>query len=101
MSKQITIDREYPGYTLLGWAQGKVEVENRQTGEKELRGYFQIFVTHPVSAYSSDTYQAVGLKCEKKACMGPIWEEGNFNIGDRVKLFFDDRQKVIMMALDD
>lgn len=99
MDGTIKIDAGYTGYTFLGWAKGMMEQENRLTGEKQLRPYFNIYVTSPVSSWVSDTYEACGLKAEKKKCVSEeVWKDLQF--GAKVRLFFDDKQRVIMAALD-
>lgn len=41
----------------------------------------------------------MGMKAEKKKCLSPeIWN--GLEPGDRVKLFFDDKKRVVMAALD-
>ena len=96
MSK-ISFDSEYEGYVFLGAAQGQFTPEGSQPGEK--RDYFHMFVVSPVSGWSSDDYKAFGFKAEKKKCVSAdVWKE--LNVGDRVKLFFDDRKRVVMAALD-
>lgn len=98
MSKEIIIDREYPGYTYLGWAKGRFDADDPETGGIRKQDYFQLFVASPVTAWSSEDYLAAGIKAEKKKCTGEVWE--GFEIGSKVKLFFDDKQRVVMMALD-
>ena len=96
MSK-INIDSEYDGYVFLGAAQGRFEPEGGQIGEK--KDYFQMFVISPVSSFSSEDYSAFGFKAEKKRCVSAdVWKE--LNIGDRVRLFFDDKKRVVRAALD-
>lgn len=58
-----------------------------------------MFVRSPVSSYESDDYQAMGIKAEKKKCLSPeVWAD--LELGDRVKLFFDGKNRVVMVALD-
>ena len=53
----------------------------------------------PMSSWSSDDYQASGFKAEKKKCLSAdVWKD--LNPGDRIKLFFDDKKRVVMVALD-
>ena len=58
-----------------------------------------MFVLSPVSDYTSDDYSARGFKAEKKKCLSSdIWAD--LQIGDRVKLFFDDKGRVVLAAQD-
>lgn len=97
MSKEKTgfeVSMEYQGYVFVGWAAGLFETKQ---GEKQ--PYAQMYVLSPVSSYTSENYEASGLKAEKKKCVSPeVWKD--LTPGDRVKLFFDDKQRVIMAALD-
>lgn len=94
MSKSFKVDTEYQGYVFLGCAQGRFETENGQKRE-----YFNMFVLSPVSTYSSEDYRAFGFKAEKKKCLtAGVWQ--GLNPGDKVKLFFDDKGRVIGAALD-
>ena len=101
MSK-INIDSEYDGYVFLGAAQGRFEADQRGASgqrEKVMKDYFQMFVISPVSSYTSEDYSAFGFKAEKKSCASAyVWKD--LNVGDRVRLFFDDKKKVVMAALD-
>lgn len=93
----ISIDSEYEGYVFLGAAQGKFQPDGNEGGE--MRDYYQMFVISPVSSFTSDNYSAFGFKAEKKRCLSPdVWKD--LNIGDKVRLFFDDRKRVVMVALD-
>lgn len=101
MSK-INIDSEYEGYVFLGAAQGRFEAEQKNAAgqtERVMKDYFQMFVVSPVSSFSSDNYSAFGFKAEKKSCVSAdVWKD--VHIGDRVRLFFDDKKRVVMVALD-
>ena len=89
------VDTTYPGYVFIGWAAGQFQPE----GGGEKRPYYNMYVLSPVSGYSSEDYQAFGLKAEKKKCLSPdVWN--GLAPGDRVKLFFDDKGRVQMAALD-
>ncbi len=93
MSK-FTVDLEYQGYVFLGAAQGMFE-----TRDNRKLPYFNMFVFSPVSTYTSEDYRAFGFKAEKKKCLNAeVWQ--NLNIGDKVKLFFDDKGRVQAAALD-
>lgn len=101
MSK-IGIDSEYEGYVFLGAAQGRFEAEQKNAAgqtERVMKDYFQMFVISPVSSFTSDNYSAFGFKAEKKSCASPdVWKD--LHIGDKVRLFFDDKKRVVMAALD-
>lgn len=99
MSEEIVIDLGYGGYTYMGHAQGKMEVDQEQPDGTFKRPYFQLFVVSPVSDFKSDDYDATGLKAEKLRCTGPdVWD--GLKPGDKVKLFFDDKRRVQMVAFD-
>ena len=94
---EFIVDAGYPGYVFLGWAQGKFQPQNDPHGSK--RPYYNMYVLSPVSTFQSDDYTAYGLKAEKKSCLTPeVWKD--LAPGDRVKLFFDDKGRVQMAALD-
>ena len=95
--KEMKIAPAYQGYVFLGWAAGLFEAKT-QTGT-EKRPYYNMYVFSPVSDFRSDEYEASGFKAEKKKCISPdVWK--GLEPGDKVKLFFDDKQKVIQAALD-
>jgi len=95
MSKNLELDTEYQGYVFLGWASGRFEPT---PGEK--RAYYNMFVFSPVSTYESEDYKASGFKAEKKKCISPdVWN--GLKPGDKVKLFFDDKGRIIEAALDE
>ena len=82
--KDFSVSVGYPGYTFVGWAEGP---------------FYNMYVLAPVSSFVSEDYTAYGLKADKKKCLSPeVWK--GFTPGDKVKLFFDDKQRVIMAALD-
>ena len=88
------VDTSYQGSVFLGWATGTFETER-----KEKRPYYNMFVLSPVSSYVSEDYQAFGFKAEKKKCISAsVWE--GLHPGDQVRLFFDDKGRVISAALD-
>lgn len=94
MSKEIIIDGGYEGYVFLGWAAGQFQTEKGET-----KFYYNMYVISPVSSFQSENYQASGYKAEKKKCLDAgVWKD--LTPGDRVKLFFDDKQRVVMCALD-
>lgn len=97
MGKEFSISSEYAGYVFMGWAAGKFDADTDAGTEK--KPYFNLYVISPVSAYESDDYQARGFKAEKKKCISAdIWKD--FEPGDRIKLFFDDKKRVVLAALD-
>ena len=93
--EEFVVDPKYQGYVFLGWAKGQFEPQNG----KEKRPYHNIFVLSPVSDWTSGDYEAFGFKAEKKRCLGvDVWE--GLNSGDKVRLFFDDKGRVVSAALD-
>ena len=94
MSKFV-VDDSYSGYVYVGNAQGQFMPDDSQ----DMRPYYNMFVVSPVSSWSSADYQASGFKAEKKKCLSAdVWKD--LNPGDRIKLFFDDKKRVVMVALD-
>ncbi len=94
MGNEFIVESGYDGYVFVGWASGQFETE---TGEK--RPYYTMYVISPVSSYQSEDYQAAGFKAEKKRCSDPgVWKD--LDPGTRVKLFFDDKGRVVMAAAD-
>lgn len=92
--KEFTVDTEYQGYVFLGWASGTFEPK----GGRKIP-YYNMFVFSPVSTYESDDYKASGFKAEKKKCLTPeVWS--GLTPGDKVRLFFDDKGRIIQSALD-
>ena len=95
MGEEFIVNTGYPGYVFVGWAAGRFENDR---GEKV--PYANMFVLSPASSYESDDYKACGMKAEKKKCLSPeVWKD--LEIGSRVKLFFDDKQRVMMAAIDE
>lgn len=93
--KGFIVDADYTGYVFVGWATGFFETE---AGTKQ--AYFNMFVFSPVSAYQSDDYMAYGYKAEKKRCISAgVWKD--LKPGDKVTLFFDDKQRVVKAVLLD
>lgn len=92
---KFEVDSAYQGYVFVGWAAGQFESDR---GEK--MPYYNMYVLSPVSSYESDDYQASGMKAEKKKCISAdVWRD--LDPGCRVKLFFDDKKRVVMVALDE
>lgn len=98
MYEDFIVSGEYQGYVYVGHAEGRFGADQND-GSTEKRPYYNMYVISPVSTYSSEDYTASGMKAEKKKCSGPdVWRD--LKPGDRVKLFFDDKQRVVMAALD-
>lgn len=98
MGKEFTVTSEYEGYVFVEWAAGRFDAD-LQDGRTEKKDYFNMYVISPVSSFKSEDYQAFGMKAEKKKCVSPdVWKD--LTPGDRVKLFFDDKKRVVMAALD-
>lgn len=94
MGMDFIVSSEYQGYVYVGHAQGNMKLED---GTK--RPYYQIFVVSPVSTFQSEDYAAFGFKAEKKTCVSPdVWKD--LDPGTRVKLFFDDKTRVVMAVID-
>ena len=92
--KGFTVDTEYQGYVFLGWAFGTFE-----SSDGRRIPYYNMFVFSPVSTYEWDDYKAFGLKAEKKKCLTPdVWQ--GLTPGDKVRLFFDDKGRIIEAALE-
>ena len=96
MSKGFNVDFEYQGHVFLGGAQGTFEAQDGRRVP-----FFNMFVLSPASTYTSEDYQALGLKAENKKCLSGDITEG-LNPGDRVKIFFrlDDKGRVQAAVLD-
>lgn len=91
---EFKVDTSYRGYVFLGWAQGIFETDRGRR-----MPYYNMFVISPPSTFSSDSYESFGLRAEKKKCMNAdVWQ--GLSIGDKVRLFFDDKGRVISAALD-
>lgn len=98
VKKEMKIDPAYRGYVFLGWASGLFDAETKTGTEK--RPYYNMYVFSPVSDFRSDEYEASGFKAEKKKCVNPdVWR--SLTPGDKVRLFFDDKGRVIESALDE
>lgn len=97
MSNEFIVTCGYEGYVFVGCAEGRFDAETPNGMEK--RDYFNMYVISPVSSYESEDYKASGMKAEKKKCISAdVWKD--LQPGDRVKLFFDDKKRVVMAALD-
>ena len=94
MGEEFLVSTGYQGYVFVGWAAGRF-----QNDQGQMTPYANMFVLSPASTYESEDYKASGMKAEKKKCLSPdVWKD--LEIGNRVKLFFDDKQRVVMAALD-
>ena len=92
MGKEFTVSMDYDGYVFLGWAEGRFENDRG-----EMQPYYNMYVLSPVSSYVSEDYRASGMKAEKKKCVSSeVWQD--LEPGDRIKLFFDDKKRVVMAA---
>ena len=94
VKKEFTVDTGYSGYVFVGWAVGRFKRDDGQ-----MQSYCNMYVISPVSTYVSDDYKASGFKAEKKKCFSPDVLEG-LTPGDKVRLFFDDKERVTMVALE-
>ena len=94
MSMDFIVSNEYQGYVYVGHAQGNFVNDK---GEKQ--SFCNIFVVSPVSTYQSEDFQAYGFKAEKLKCASSdVWKD--LDPGTRVKLFFDNKQRVVMAVID-
>ncbi|MBQ7915962.1 MAG: hypothetical protein IJ315_04155 [Firmicutes bacterium] len=97
-NNEFIVSSEYPGYVFVGWAAGRFDAATADGGS-EKKDFFNIYVISPVSDYVSEDYHASGFKAEKKKCISAdVWKD--LHVGDRVRLFFDDKQRVVMVAVD-
>lgn len=94
MGREFIVDGSYDGYTYVGHAVGNFETDNG-----ELQPFYNMFVVAPCSTYTSDNYSAFGYKAEKKKCISADIFDGLVP-GDKVKLFFDDKKRVVMVKVD-
>ncbi len=91
---EFIVDGNYEGYVYVGNAKGNFEDDNG-----EMRPYYNMYVISPVSKFTSEDYSASGWKAEKKKCVSDtIWQD--LVPGMQVKLFFDDKKRVVMAAID-
>ena len=98
MGTEFIVSSEYQGYVYVGHALGLFEAEDN--GQTVMKPYYNMYVLSPVSTYRSENYPATGYKAEKKSCISPDVFKG-LEPGNRVKLFFDDKKRVVMSALDE
>lgn len=89
------VSSEYPGYVFVGCASGQFTPQ----GSSEPVAFANMYVLSPVSNFSSEDYEAQGFKAEKVKCLSPdVFKD--LQIGDRVKLFFDDKRRVQLAVQD-
>lgn len=89
----------YTGYVFVGCAEGRFDA-TLENGTTEKRPFANMYVLSPVSDYVTEDYRASGFKAEKLKCATPtVWD--GLNPGDRIKLFFDNKGRVLMAVLDD
>lgn len=94
MSMDFIVSNESRGHVYVGHAQGNFENDK---GEKV--PYYNIYVVSPVSTFQSEDYQAHGFKAEKMKCASAdVWKD--LDPGTRVKLFYDDKRRVVMAVID-
>lgn len=94
---EFIVDSNYKGYVFLGWAFGRFTTE-----QGEVKDYANIYTLSPVSDFVSDDYQASGFKAEKHKCESVnVWKDLNLVPGDRVRLLFDDKKRVVMILRND
>ena len=80
------------GCSIMSWFRSRQKATGHQPVDL-------MYVLSPVSTYQSEDYEASGFKAEKKKCLSAdVWKD--FTPGDRVRLFFDDKKRVVMYALD-
>ncbi len=98
MCEDFIVSGEYQGYVYTGHAEGRFDATDEH-GNPIKKDYFNMYVITPVSTYTSEDYKASGMKAEKKSCVSPdVWRD--LKPGDRVKLLFDDKKRVVMAAID-
>ena len=95
MGEEFQVNTGYLGYVFVGWAAGQFKNDKGQ-----MTPYANMFVLSPVINYESEDYKAYGMIAVKKKCLSPeVWK--GLEIGCRVRLFFDDKQRGVMAALDE
>ena len=94
MGNEFIVTSEYYGYVYVGNAFGRFKNDAGQ-----MQDFANIFVVSPASTYESDDFHATGFKAEKLKAVHPdVWKD--LKIGDRVKLFFDEKKRVVMAVCD-
>ena len=94
MGNEFIVTSDYSGYVYVGNAYGNFE---DQSGK--IMPFANIFVLSPVSSYESNDYHATGFKAEKLKCSShDVWKD--LQIGDRVKLYFDDKKRVVLAVAE-
>lgn len=98
-ARDFIVTPEYNGYIFVGCACGRFDAQDGNGGTMK-KDYANMYVLSPVSDYTSEDYHASGFKAEKKSCISPdVWKD--LQIGDRVRLFFDDKKRVVMASADE
>lgn len=93
-NREFIVSPEYNGYIFVGCAHGRFDAQDNNGGTVK-KDYANMYVLSLVSDYCSEDYHAYGFKAEKKSCVSPdVWKD--LQIGDRVRLFFDDKKRVVM-----
>lgn len=95
MKDDFIISGSYAGYTYLGEAHGRFK-----TQQGDMRDFFNLYVASPVSDFKSDDFSATGWKAEKKSCVSLDVLNQGYKPGDQIRIFFDDKKRVVMTALD-
>lgn len=96
--RDFIVTPEYNGYIFVGCAYGRFDAQD--AGGTLKKDYANMYVLSPVSDYTSDDYHAAGFKAEKKRCISPdVWKD--LQIGERVRLFFDDKKRVVMVTSEE
>lgn len=89
---EFIVDTGYQGYVYVGCAEGRF-----RNDQGKMQDYANMYVLTPVSSWESEDYRACGMKADKKRCVSPaVWKD--LEIGSKVTLYFDDRQRVIAAA---
>ncbi len=89
------ISGSFGGYTYLGEAHGRF-----RTQQGELREFVNLYVASPVSDFKSEDFDASGWKAEKKSCVSLDVLKDGFKPGDQIRLFFDDKNRVVLVTLE-
>lgn len=88
---------EMKKYIFVGCAQGCFDAEDRQTGQKFKKDYFNAYLISPVSDYKSAEYSASGFKAEKFSCLNAdVWKD--IMPGEEVNLFFGEKSVIALMT---
>ena len=91
---EFIVDGNYKGYTYIGHAYGRFKGR-----EGDMLDFANIFVISCDGSANREDYKASGFKAEKFKCISADVFTG-LTPGDKVKLFFDNKQRVIQAAID-